>query len=585
MAHLRLGEILVSQGLITEEQLQAAIQSQSKSKERIGELLVKKGILSEEEIFAALATQLGMPYISSEKADLLIPKEDQNLDTLVPRDFASKNVIIPLSKHMNSLTCAISDPLDLLILDNLKRITGCEINPVLASKKAILKSISAFYYGSGDTKNEDSKPSLLDAAVERSYSNDSSASEEASFSISDNKSVTAELSLDKLIQKAEEAPVVKLVDLIIRQAIDERASDIHIEPYQNKIILRYRIDGHLFDIPPPAPHLHLPIVSRIKILSKLDIAEKRLPQDGAIAANLENRSVDLRVSTIPTIWGEKVVMRILDKETVPLDLSRLGFDTKQIEILRKALKSPYGLFFVTGPTGSGKSTTLYAALNETIDSTKNVVTVEDPVEYKVARINQVSVRSEIGLTFASALKAFLRQDPDVIMVGEVRDIETAQICVRSALTGHFVLSTLHTNDAASAITRLVDIGIPNYLLTPSLILILGQRLARRLCPECKEAYEPVPDKTGKITFNCDLIYRPKGCEKCNNTGYSGRLVIAETLLLNDEIRELISQDANHTQILNAARKNGMTTIFESGLKAVERGLTSHEEICRVTVEL
>ncbi len=555
MAHLRLGEILIQQGLITEEQLQIAITAQSKDEGRIGEILVKKGILTEEEIFAALATQLGMPYISSEKADMLIPKKDQNLETLLPSDFASKNTVLPLSQHMNSLTCAISDPLDLLILDNLKRITGCAINPVLASSESIKKGIAQFYFD--DVKSENGG-SLLDAAVEKSYSHDHKNHSKDSFAISNKKSVSPELSLDKLIEKAEEAPVVKLVDLIIRQAIDERASDIHIEPFQNKIYLRYRIDGNLFDIPPPAPHLHLPIISRIKILSKLDIAEKRLPQDGAISANLENRTVDLRVSTIPTVWGEKVVMRILDKAAVPLDLAQLGFDAKQIEVLRKAIKTPYGLFFVTGPTGSGKSTTLYAALNETIDASRNIVTVEDPVEYKVDRINQVSVRPEIGLTFASALKAFLRQDPDVIMVGEVRDAETASICVRSALTGHFVLSTLHTNDAASAITRLMDIGVPNYLLTPSLICILGQRLARRLCSDCKEAYEPVPENNGKIVFNADLIYKPKGCEKCNNTGYSGRIVIAETLLLNNEIRSLIDKGSTHTEINDAARKNGMT---------------------------
>lgn len=394
---------------------------------------------------------------------------------------------------------------------------------------------------------------------------------------------TTELSLDKLIAKAEEAPVIKLVDLIIRQAIDERASDIHIEPFENEIHLRYRIDGHLYSLPPPAPHLHLPIVSRIKILAKLDIAEKRLPQDGAMSAKLEDRNVDLRISTIPTVWGEKVVMRILDKGAVPLDLSKLGFDPKQIDALRKTLLSPYGLFFITGPTGSGKSTSLYAAVNEIIDPTKNILTVEDPVEYKLDGINQVSVKTEIGLTFATTLKAFLRQDPDIIMVGETRDLETASICVRAALTGHLVLSTLHTNDAASAITRLVDIGIPNYLLTPSLITIMGQRLARRLCNKCKEAYEPTPDQHGGVEFKSDLIYKPKGCIECKNTGYKGRAIVAEVLVVNDETRALITKEATSGEIKDSARKNGMLTLFESSIKLADQGIISYEEACRISV--
>jgi type II secretory ATPase GspE/PulE/Tfp pilus assembly ATPase PilB-like protein len=328
--------------------------------------------------------------------------------------------------------------------------------------------------------------------------------------------------------------------------------------------------------------LHLPIISRIKILAKLDIAEKRLPQDGAISAKLENRTVDLRISTIPTLWGEKVVMRILDKGAVPLELNGLGFDPKQIDALRKSLAAPYGLFFVTGPTGSGKSTTLYAAVNETFDPTKNILTVEDPVEYKIDGINQVAVKPEIGLTFATALKAFLRQDPDIIMVGETRDLETASICVRAALTGHFVLSTLHTNDAASAISRLTDIGIPGYLLTPSLVAIMGQRLARRLCSNCKEPYEPLPDQHGSMEFKSDLIFKPRGCEKCRNTGFKGRVVVAEVLIVDNEIRALISKGATSHEIKDCARKNGMATIFDTGVRLVEQGIVSFDEVCRIS---
>ncbi len=574
MAHLKLGEILVQQGVITGEQLTQAIAAQKQTKGRIGELLVKQGIVSEEDIVVALATQFLLPY-SSKKNDLLKPQAGQGLEKIIPKEFAEKNAVLPLSVSDNLLTVAVHDPLDLMLIDNLKRISGCEVNLVLATKSEINQAMQSFY---GIIRA--SGGALLGQAVQNTYEAETTSttlSAETETSGSE-----AQLSLDKLIAKAEEAPVIKLVDLIIRQAIDERASDIHIEPFKDKIRLRYRIDGSLYEIPPPARHLHLPIVSRIKILSKLDIAEKRLPQDGAIAAKLENRTVDLRVSTVPTVWGEKAVMRILDKEAVPLELSRLGFDTKQLEILRKALHSPYGLFFVTGPTGSGKSTTLYSALNETIDPKKNVMTVEDPVEFKIEGINQVGIKSDIGLTFASALRAFLRQDPDVIMVGEVRDLETAQICVRAALTGHFVLSTLHTNDASSAVTRLMDIGIESYLLTPSLILVLAQRLARRLCQKCKEPYEPTLENSGGIKFHTDLIYRPKGCHECNHTGYRGRLVIGEVLPINDSIRNLIAQKAPYTQIRDAARKNGMNTLFESGLKRVEDGLTSLEEILNTT---
>ncbi len=577
MAYLKLGEILVKQGLISEEQLKSAIATQKLQKRGLlGEILIEQGVITEEGLCHALGSQLNIPFYSSDNPELLKPQANQDLEKIIPSDFAQKNSVLPLSKNINSLTCAIVDPLDLMLVDNIKRISGHQINLVVATKSAIQKAITLFYFKENKLEG---KSSMLDQAVQKSYIKN----QETSFVTSaKEEALSAELSMDKLIQKAGEAPVIKLVDLIIRQAIDERASDIHIEPFENKIQLRYRIDGSLYTIPPPSAHLLLPIISRIKILSKLDIAEKRLPQDGAIRAKLENRNVDIRISTIPTVWGEKVVMRILDKNAVPLELSSLGFSTNQIEVLRKALSKPYGLFFVTGPTGSGKSTSLYAALSETIDPKKNVLSVEDPVEFKIDGVNQVNIKNEIGLTFATALKAFLRQDPDVIMVGEVRDLETASICVRAALTGHFVLSTLHTNDATSAITRLLDIGIPNYLLTPSLILILAQRLSRRLCTNCKEAYEPTAGQHGGIEIHSDLVYKPKGCEECNHTGYKGQIVVPELLIIDDEIRELIAKNASYMEIKDTARKNGMSTLFESGIKLVEQGYTSFDEICRVT---
>ncbi len=576
MPRLRLGEILIKQGLITEKQLQEAISAQKIQKGRIGEVLIKLGMLKEEDLAVALGSQLMIPF-ASYISGLLKPKRDQFLDKLIPHEFAQKNLVLPLSRNEKSLTCAIFDPLDLVLLDNLKIMTNCELNLVITTKSDLIKSMNEFYLYDGTKEN---KGGMLDKAVERTYD----ARLETDEPIAKKAYEETELSIDRLIAKAEEAPVIKLVDLIIRQAIDEKASDIHIEPFKDKIELRYRIDGVLYQIPPPASHLHVPIVSRIKILSKMDIAEKRLPQDGSISAKLEDRTVDLRVSTVPTVWGEKVVMRLLDKGSVKLQLSQLGFDAKQLELIRKALNTSYGLFFVTGPTGSGKSTTLYSALNEVMDPTKNIMTAEDPVEFKIEGLNQVGVRSEIGLTFASALKAFLRQDPDIIMVGEVRDLDTATIAVRAALTGHLVLSTLHTNDAPSAITRLTDIGIPYYLLTPSLLMVIGQRLARKLCPSCKEPYEAAGQMVGEYKIKSDLIYRAKGCDACNHMGYKGRVVISEVMAINDEIKKLMSSNSSYNEIKDAARKNGMDTIFESGMKKVEEGITSLDEVFGIVAD-
>jgi type II secretory ATPase GspE/PulE/Tfp pilus assembly ATPase PilB-like protein len=413
-------------------------------------------------------------------------------------------------------------------------------------------------------------------AVESSYDINITTQESSDDSVQ-------ELSLDKLIARAEEAPVVKMVDLIIRQAIEEGASDIHIEPFKEKTSLRYRIDGRLCEIPPPAKHLHLPIVSRVKILAKMDIAEKRLPQDGSILVRINDRPIDIRVSVIPTIHGEKAVMRILDRGNKVLDLNSFGFDAKQMEHVRKAINQPYGLVFITGPTGSGKSTTLYAILNEIKNSTKNIVTVEDPVEYKIDGINQVQIKPEVGLTFAAALRSFLRQDPDIMMVGEVRDLETAQICMRSALTGHLILTTLHTNDAPSAASRLMDIGVEPYMLAPSLLLVIAQRLIRKLCPECKEAYEPTAEQLKGAHIKADLIYRHKGCAKCNNMGYRGRTNICEVMPCTIEIQDLINQRATYQKIREVARAMGMQTLYESGIKKVEAGITSLEEVFSVTL--
>jgi len=563
--YLRLGEFLIKEGIITASQLEKAITAQRQEGGRLGEVLVRLGIVKEEQILAALGKQLNMPYFSL-GTGMLKPAMDQGLENLIPHDFAFKNTVLPLSRMLRSLTVALADPLDILLIDSLRKLTGSEINPVIATRSDIFKAIEEFY----------GKSSMLKDAVDSSYDMDSTV-------VQRSEDLGQELSLDKLIARAEEAPVVKLVDLIIRQAIGERASDIHIEPFKDRISLRYRIDGKLYEIPPPAKHLHLPLVSRVKILAKLDIAEKRLPQDGAILVRIDDRPIDIRVSIIPTIYGEKAVLRILDRGGVTLNLSSMGFDTNQLEQVRKAIFSPYGLVLITGPTGSGKSTSLYAFINEIKSPTKNIVTVEDPVEYKMDEINQVQIKPEIGLTFAAALRSFLRQDPDIMLVGEIRDLETAQICIRSALTGHLVLSTLHTNDAPSAVSRLMDIGIEPYMLAPSLLVIIAQRLVRKLCPDCKVAYEPTSAQLKGASIKAELIYGPKGCMKCNNAGYKGRTCIVEVLPVTLEIQDLINQRASFQKIREVARAAGMQTLYESGIKKVESGITSLEEILSTTL--
>lgn len=564
-SRLKLGEILIREGLITEEQLKKAVQTQKQEGKRIGEVLVKLGLVTEKDIVVTLGKQLNIPYASLAKG-LLEPDPNQELDKLVPESFARNYCLIPLSRNLDSLTVALADPLDVIMMDNLKKMTGCEINPIVSSESDIAKAIDKFY-GEQD---------LLREAVSESYDEESLTAEAEKLPEEE------QLSLDTLVARAEEAPVVKLVDLILRQAIKDRASDIHIEPFRDRISIRYRIDGVLYEIPPPARHLFLAIISRIKILAKLDIAEKRLPQDGSFIVKIEKRTIDLRVSSVPTVHGEKIVLRILDKSRIPLDLSQLGFEPKDLEDYRKAVNSPWGQVFLTGPTSCGKSTTLYATLNEIKSPHKNVLTIENPVEFRLEGINQVQVKPDIGLTFASGLRAFLRQDPNIIMVGEVRDSETAQICVRAALTGHLVLSTLHTNDAPTAIGRLIDIGVPHYLITPSLTLVGAQRLVRILCPECKEAYEPTPEILGKVKLKADLIYRPRGCDHCNQTGFRGRVGVFEIMLMNARLREAIGRGATYQELKKIARETGMTSLYENGLKKVEQGLTSLEETLGAT---
>ena len=557
---LKLGEILINEGLVSQAQLEEALRFQKLSGRTIGDILVDRGFAKEHDLANALAKQLDIPFVSIKDGSLK-PLKEEALEKLIPQSFARSQLVLPLSRHLKSLTVALANPLDLLTIDNLKKITGCDINPVIATKSDIREAISKFY-GSKD---------LLEEAVDSSY-------EITDAGVSAFKRQDGGLSLEDLVSRAEEAPVIKLVNLLLIQAVKERASDIHIEPFREKINVRFRIDGILHRIAPPSQHLLPALISRIKILSKMDIAEKRLPQDGGFTVKIEDRPIDLRVSVVPTVFGEKAVLRILDKGSISFELDKLGFSEKDLNNFKQAITRPYGLIFVTGPTGSGKSTTLYSALNYIMTPKKNIITIEDPVEYQLNGINQVQVKPNIGLTFAEGLRSFLRQDPDIMMVGEVRDLETAEICIRASLTGHLVLSTLHTNDAPSAITRLIDIGVEPYLVASSLLFLMAQRLVRRLCPKCK-AQSKMPDDIAKrYGITKKDIFEAKGCEYCRSTGYVGRVAIHEMLLINQELRQLISERADLGKIREASKKAGMKSLVEDGLEKVAEGITSIEEV-------
>lgn len=566
-SNLKLGEILQQEGLITTDQLQEALELQKKDKCRLGEALVKIKVVTEREIALALSKQLGVLYASRERG-LLRPSLFQDLEKLVPEDFSRLYKVLPLSRHLNSLTVACVDPFDLLMMDNLTKMTGCDINPVVTTPKEIADATDEFY----------GKRDLLKEAIDSSYqlTQDDKAVKE--------KEAGDKRDLEKLIAEAGEAPVIKLVDLVLMQAIENRASDIHVEKFETRVSIRYRVDGVLFEISPPAKGLYTAIVSRIKLLSGMDIAEHRLPQDGGFSIQAGTRHLDLRVSCIPTIHGEKIVIRLLDKSGLPSGLGVLGFEKDELELLESEVVKPQGMIYTTGPTGSGKTTTLYAILNTIKSPEKNILTVEDPVEYKLDGVNQVQIKPAIELTFASALRAFLRQDPDIILVGECRDLETVEICVRAALTGHLVFSTLHTNDAAGAIVRLTDMGAEPFLIEACLNLIIAQRLARKLCPKCKEEVPGPIDVPhyGKITTP---TFKAKGCEECHQVGYKGRVGLYEILKVSHKIRELIHNRASTDAVREAAQKEGMNTLFQAGVEKVKKGLTTLEEVLSVvTVE-
>jgi type IV pilus assembly protein PilB len=577
---LQIGEILVSTHVITEEQRARAMKTAAHSKCHFGEAVVRLGFANEEAIAVALSKQLSVPYASRENKILKVEK-GQNLEKYIAESYAREHLTLPLFLEEKVLAVAIADPDNVLTLDNLRLLTGLEIQAFVATKTQILQAIDEFYQGNAS------------GLIERSID------DESSLGLQEADAPEAEISdihldLDQIVSGAKDAQAVSLVNAVLKQAIAERASDIHLESYDERVILRFRIDGVLYERMPPPKKAFMPVVSRLKILSQLDISERRLPQDGTFSIRVQNRPIDLRISICPTVYGEKVVLRILDKGAVELDIEKIGFEPRQKEDFLAAARLPHGLIFLTGPTGSGKTTTLYAVLSAIKTSELNFMTVEDPVEIKIEGINQVQVKPTIGLTFASALRSFLRQDPDVILVGEVRDQETAQTCLRAALTGHLVLSTLHTNDALSCVVRLIDLGIEPFLLSSSLALVAAQRLVRVLCPSCKKPVKPTREALNTCLREAQLgdipnpdavlFYEPSGCSKCARTGFIGRKAVYEVYRITMEMRDVIYRQGGDLARLRAeVSKAGMWNIRASGWRKVLAGQTTSEEVLSVTI--
>ena len=560
----RLGELLLKEKLITQEQLSKAIDEQRSGGGRIGFNLTKLGFVDEKELTEFLSRQYGIPSI-----DLSSTEIDPEIIKLIPEDVARKYQIIPVSRAGSTLTIAMADPSNIFAIDDVKFLTGYSVETVVASEAAMKGAIEQYYdvpemdYGDVLTEFDETEMEVVQ--------------EEEDIDLSDLK------------KAVEDAPVVKLVNLILTDAIKKGASDIHIEPYEKSFRVRYRIDGVLQEIMKPPLKLKNAIVSRIKIMSNLDIAERRLPQDGRIKLKMgKNKEMDYRVSVLPTLYGEKVVTRLLDKSNLQLDMTKLGFEDSALTNFLEAIHKPWGIVLVTGPTGSGKTTTLYSALTDLNKVSDNISPAEDPVEYNLGGINQVQMHEDIGLNFAAALRAFLRQDPDIIMVGEIRDYETAEISIKAALTGHLVLSTLHTNDAPSTINRLLNMGIEPFLIASSTNLVLAQRLARKICSECKEVLKMPPQALIDIGFSPEEVksmvcYKGKGCAVCNGSGYKGRIALYEVMVMNETLKELVLNGVSAAELKRAAINEGMKTLRMSGLQKVQEGTSTIEEILRVTM--
>lgn len=549
----RLGDLLTSVGKISHDQLEQALKSQKDTGKKLGEELVDKGYVTEIDIIEVLEFQMGIPHVDLNKYFI-----EPDVVNLVSETIAKKYALIPIKKDRGKLIVAMSDPLNLFAIDDVKIATGLDVEPAISIKKDILDSIEQ-YYGK-------------------------KSAEKAIEDLKDQYDIELNSNLDeKLLNEINNAPVVRLVNSLIKQAISSRASDIHIEPYEDRIRIRFRIDGTLQEIMNPTKNTHSAIITRIKIISKIDIAERRVPQDGRVEMNIEGRDIDLRVSSLPTVYGEKIVIRILDRINNIMTKERLGFNKYNLNRFDKLLNYPNGILLVTGPTGSGKTTTLYAALQELNSVGKNIITLEDPVEYRLDGINQVQINTKSGLIFSSGLRSILRQDPDIIMVGEIRDEETARLAIRAAITGHLVISTMHTNDAASTVSRLVDMDIEPYLVASSVIGVIAQRLVRRICDNCKTEYIS-GKKEEDILSICESVklYKGTGCNKCYNTGYKGRISIHEILEVNKQIREVINNNSSIDDLKEMAINSGMTSLYENNKDLVLKGITSINELLKVS---
>lgn len=551
----RLGDILINSGLITKKQLDQALKERTESNKKLGELLIDLGYVTEKDILKSLEIQLGIPRVNLEK-EFINPEVPQ----LISEDLARRHMVFPFKEEDKVLHVAMADPLNFYGIDDLKIATGYGIKPYISTKKNIQIAIEK-YYGRQSTKQ-----ALEDFKRQQDISEDDEMEDE--------------------ISDIEMAPIVRIVNSIIKQAVVSGASDIHIEPFEDFVRVRFRVDGELQDAMRLDINAHPAVVARIKVLGKMNTAEKRIPQDGRIEIKMNNREIDLRISIHPTVYGEKIVIRLLDRSNFIKGRDKLGFTKENSLRIDQVIKNPYGIILVTGPTGSGKTTTLYTILSELNDERKNIVTVEDPVEYKIFGLNQTSVNPKIGLTFANVLRSILRQDPDIIMIGEIRDTETSQIAVRAAITGHLVISTLHTNDTSSTIIRLFDMGVEPYLVSSALIGVVAQRLVRKICSNCKTSYKPNENELHILNVKgLTALYKGEGCNYCKNTGYRGRTAIHEIMYVDKEIRELINNKAIADDIKSAAIKNGMITLSDNCKNLVLEGITTIEEFIRISYSL
>ena len=572
----KLGEILLKENLITPDQLKQALEHQKTNGGRLGNSLVKLGFLNDDEVTAVLSRQYGVPSIN-----LAYFEVDPNVTRLIPMDTATKYQVLPLSRVGSSLTLAMVDPTNVFAMDDIKFMTGFNIEPVVASEAAILEAIKKHY---GSVEEQERKKELEEIV----NFIDEGQTESLELEADDD----ATLNLEQLEKAAEEAPVIKLVNYILTDAVKRGASDIHMEPYEKEYRIRYRVDGVLQAMMTPPFKLRDALISRVKIMAKLDISEKRLPQDGRIMIKMlkdgKKKALDFRVSVLPTLHGEKIVMRLLDKENLRLDMTKLGFEQASLDKFTRAIFKPYGMVLVTGPTGSGKTNTLYSSISQLNKPDTNIITAEDPVEFQLHGINQVQMKEQIGLNFAAALRSFLRQDPNIILVGEIRDFETAEIAIKAALTGHLVLSTLHTNDAPSTISRLMNMGIEPFLVATSVHLICAQRLARKICQDCRTQENISPQLLIDAGFTPEeakttKVYKGAGCSSCGNKGYKGRVGLYEVLEITDELRELILVGASALELRKKAIEQGMITLRRSGLIKCAAGMTTLEEVFRETV--